>query len=436
MKMPGKKSSEQYGAHAVKSGWGCMKARVLLALSLTVNFGLLGWLGLQLNHRFKPPPNPVIEGVTRIVSPAGPEPSPTPEASAPVRPPEFRWSQIEAEDYPTYITNLRTIGCPEKTIRDIILADLEKLYQSRLEATRQTHNRQFWHTAEQHEKVRIELNRRERELSREKRALIRTLLGLDYDQAALEAWWDEQEFALVLGFLPESKPVEVIATQNRFGEQDNEIDDRAGGILTPEDVALKKGFFNQMLAELGQRLTPSQLEEAELRFIGATAFAFGGEQPAELKLTGLELREFMRLKWQWDSPLNEEFEWPDEAFEEQRRRGQKEFAARVRKLVGDDRFAGFLLQDDSEFKPIHELAERQNLSNAAALQAYEITKVTNEELARARRDRTLSASKRRARMEEIRQSAEQALRQTLGERALADYLEQDAARWIVAPVQR
>jgi hypothetical protein len=39
-------------------------------------------------------------------------------------------------------------------------------------------------------------------------------------------------------------------------------------------------------------------------------------------------------------------------------------------------------------------------------------------------------------MEEIRQSAEQALRQTLGESALADYLEQDAARWIVAPVKR
>jgi len=29
-------------------------------------------------------------------------------------------------------------------------------------------------------------------------------------------------------FPAESKPVEVIVTLNRFGEQDNEIDDRAG----------------------------------------------------------------------------------------------------------------------------------------------------------------------------------------------------------------
>jgi len=393
-------------------------------------------LGHQLHQPTKPPPDPVFKVVTRIVSPAGPEHPPPPETSAPLRPPEFRWSQIESEDYPTYITNLRGIGAPEKTIRDIILADVEKLYQSRLEGSRQRNNGQFWQTAEQREKARREFNRRERQLSREKRALIRTLLGLDYDQAALETWWDEQEFAVVLSFLPESKPVEVIATVNRFGEEDNEIDDRAGGILTPEDVALKKGFFNQMLAELGQRLTPSQLEEAELRFIGATAFAFGGEQPAELKLTGVELREFMRLKWQWDSPLNEEFEWPDKAFEQERRRRQEEFAGHARKLLGDDRFAAFLLRDDSEFKPIYELAERQNLSNSAALQAYEIMKATTDETTRVRRDRTLSASQRRTQTQDIRQSAEQALRQTLGEKALADYLEGDAARWLVARVKR
>ena len=412
-----------------------MKARILLALSLAVNFGLFGWLGLRLNHRSTPPPNQVIKVVTRIVSPAGAE-HPSLAASAPARPSEFRWSQVESEDYPAYIANLRAIGAPEKTIRDIILADVEKSYQSRLEAARQTNSGQFWRTAEQREKLQRESNRRERELSREKRALIKTLLGLDYDQAALEAWWDEQEFARVLSLLPESKPVEVIATVNRFGEQDNEIDDRAGGILTPEDVALKKGFFHQMLAELGQKLTPSELEEVELRAIGAMSFLFGGAQPAELKLTGVELRELIRLKWQWASPLDEEFEWPDQAFEQERRRGQETFAARARKLLGDDRFAGFLLEDDSEFKPIHEVAERQHLSNSAALQAYEIVKATTDEIARVRRDRALGAGQRRAQMQDIRQNAEQALRQTLGERALADYLEQDAARWRVAPVKR
>ena len=46
----------------------------------------------------------------------------------PFSPPPFAWSQVEAADYPTYISNLRAIHCPEQTIRDIIVADVESLF--------------------------------------------------------------------------------------------------------------------------------------------------------------------------------------------------------------------------------------------------------------------------------------------------------------------
>jgi len=35
----------------------------------------------------------------------------------------FSWQQLESPDYQTYVANLRDIGCPEQTIRDIIIAD-------------------------------------------------------------------------------------------------------------------------------------------------------------------------------------------------------------------------------------------------------------------------------------------------------------------------
>lgn len=47
---------------------------------------------------------------------------------SPLSPPPFAWNQVEAADYPTYISNLRAIHCPEQTIRDIIVADVESLY--------------------------------------------------------------------------------------------------------------------------------------------------------------------------------------------------------------------------------------------------------------------------------------------------------------------
>src|ERR1041385_3933781 len=46
----------------------------------------------------------------------------SPAANAPVAP--FNWRTIESDDYKKYVTNLRAIGCPEATIRDIIGADL------------------------------------------------------------------------------------------------------------------------------------------------------------------------------------------------------------------------------------------------------------------------------------------------------------------------
>jgi hypothetical protein len=48
----------------------------------------------------------------------------------------FNWSQIESANYRTYIANLRGIGCPERTIRDIITADVDTIYAERREELR------------------------------------------------------------------------------------------------------------------------------------------------------------------------------------------------------------------------------------------------------------------------------------------------------------
>src|SRR6476620_2090779 len=40
---------------------------------------------------------------------------------------KFNWRTVESGDYPTYIANLRSIHCPEKTIFNILFADIEKL---------------------------------------------------------------------------------------------------------------------------------------------------------------------------------------------------------------------------------------------------------------------------------------------------------------------
>lgn len=55
----------------------------------------------------------------------------------------FRWSQLESTDYRTYLANLRRVGCPEQTIRDILTADVDSLYAPRRERLERALNASF-----------------------------------------------------------------------------------------------------------------------------------------------------------------------------------------------------------------------------------------------------------------------------------------------------
>src|SRR5512143_3000882 len=55
----------------------------------------------------------------------------------------FDWRMVESEDYKQYVANLRAIGCPEKTLRDIIMADVTDLFRQRAKSS--TSNRfEYW----------------------------------------------------------------------------------------------------------------------------------------------------------------------------------------------------------------------------------------------------------------------------------------------------
>jgi len=109
-----------------------MKKR--LRISLFANLTFLGSVIFLLADRSNRRPS--AAPATEV---GGRPPAPTAAAAAtetlPQASPEpFHWSNLEATDFPTYIANLRSIGCPEPTIRDIITADVEaSIYASRRE---------------------------------------------------------------------------------------------------------------------------------------------------------------------------------------------------------------------------------------------------------------------------------------------------------------
>ncbi len=45
----------------------------------------------------------------------------------------FSWQPVESTDYKTYIANLRKLSFPEELIREIIIADIDRIYAPREE---------------------------------------------------------------------------------------------------------------------------------------------------------------------------------------------------------------------------------------------------------------------------------------------------------------
>ena len=103
-----------------------MRIRNPLLYSLLLN-GILGGI---LGYKEFSIPHTVATAPLQAPPLIAPQPSAaTSEAKAAAPVPEpFQWSALESADYPTYRANLRKIGCPEQTIRDILSADIIALY--------------------------------------------------------------------------------------------------------------------------------------------------------------------------------------------------------------------------------------------------------------------------------------------------------------------
>ena len=108
-----------------------MSIQRLLVISLVANLVCLGGLVWSLTKVQSPP----TQALQTASPPGTATKSRRPEARVTervVREAEpFHWSQIESDDYQTYVENLRSIGCPEETIRDLVKQDLDKFYEQR-----------------------------------------------------------------------------------------------------------------------------------------------------------------------------------------------------------------------------------------------------------------------------------------------------------------
>lgn len=179
------------------------------------------------------------ETETRVVSV-------TPAAAkihSPTNWPRFDWRQVESEDYRTYVKNLRDLGCPEQTLRDIVSADLLQVFSAKRNdvAKAAYQDFKFW---EFDEAKRAEFARQRRATDAEMTDTLRDLVGTDVAAPSMAPQWTRAELNQALAFLPSDKRADVNAVLSDYDSADVE---------SPHPIS-KDRLTKDQAEELQQRL--------------------------------------------------------------------------------------------------------------------------------------------------------------------------------------
>ncbi len=375
----------------------------------------------SLQPRSSPPPEPRI---------------PSPVRSDPVPP----WRRIESEDFPTFIANLRRVGCPERTVRDIVADEIQRLFDARRSNLPRVDS--FWWTADERyaDERRREIASARLEL--EQRSVLKALLGVEgtWPQAAS----DKYEWAIYCWgtAIPNLESVENacwILDSAKF--QRRYFMAEVGQPLKLSEIArlkeMREETLRQAEAAVGQQRAVELLQLASLRQLipdGANSAGVGatGVTSEDLRRIALvlprDLTAFNEIIGYSEVSKFERFiaGLPPEPSADER---MEALTPLVTKALGPRRAAQLTRlfdehwDDSVRFTQSHELPQRM----AEALS--DVKHIGFDESKRLRDSQDLEPADEDEQLKAISQSTVAAVQQLLPDKAFKEYLQQHG-QWI------
>ena len=323
------------------------------------------------------------------------DPEPKPAAATM----KIRWEPLEAEEYSVYMANLRRFGFPEELIRQIIIAEIDSLYEPRIEPLR---TKRVPADAPMQER-----NRR----------------STPEDFTRMKAWQQlliekrERLEALLGGYVPREMIRTPVSRNYEAGEY-------AVSLMPPEkQEAVRQIFENYTLEEESYSVFPNKLREAGFSSEMESYAATHERREAELKkiLTDKELATLMLHTMPQGTELQRDiigmeptekeladiFKIADDYWYKTggvygRWRGRPvpredierygvEAEQKVEQLLGPERFIDYRMARTDSGRQLNNLAARYDVPRATIQQAY-LAQKQMDELMRASRSGTLPAN--------------------------------------------
>ena len=315
----------------------------------------------------------------------------------------FSWQELESPEYAVYIARLREIGCPEQTIRDIVIADVGQLYARKRQKEVVTPDEQWWRSTPDTNVI-AAARAKIQALDQERRTLLTTLLGPGWDSGNSVNSITSLLSGPVLGELaPEAKQSvqDIITRYDRLYKDAGKSGDRAA-------LAHLRQEARQELAKV---LNPAQLEEFFLRY---------SETAVDLrsKLNGAEVtpEEFRNLFRARDA-INQQRELltgDDPNSVAQRAALNKQLDETIKTALGKDRYQALQLAQDPAYRDAVAYAKQAGLPTEAIQGLYELNKATMQEQNRIRNDDSLTQAQKDDQLKAVEQQQQSARDQLLG----------------------
>lgn len=413
-----------------------MKSRVGLAVSVGLNFGLAGVLGwLWLNPpAAAPAPTP---GEVEVVSLNSGEATNQVQLRYLRRPdfrfptnafPHFTWRAIESTNYQRYVANLRAIHCPEKTIRDIILADVNDLYATRWKQLLEKHAAEFkyWKTGNAlpgYPDKSIE--DAGKEMDAERKALLKELLGIDVTDSVTQ-FGAVDPMQLTLGFLPEDRRNKVIALQNEYAQARADL--IARGAENGDLESALKQLQDEHQKKLAALMSPEELQRYELT-TSPLAMSLRSEL-AGFEPTEEEFRQIYESRKAKEAEVEAtrvflgaqiQAQEAQEAADRQAAATAAAANAALLEKLGPQRFAQLQRANDPDYQLLMRVSATGDISPVAANRVYEYQQVADVEAQKVRANTDLTLEQREVALNSIRAETERTIRENLGDAVLRAY---------------
>jgi len=361
-----------------------MRWRLLAYVSLGVNLVLaIVWLVVA----GKSSKNRSTEGTAGDASSRG-------STNVVVRRQFFSWQEVESSDYPTFIANLRSINCPEQTIRDIIIADVNALY-ARKRATELVTSEQQWWRIEPDTNVVQAAAAKARLLDDERRSLLARLLGPNWEAGDMTSLPRPSQPGVVLdgailGVLPAETKQAVQEVNLRSQERlESYIASQRVDGKDPDAVEIAK-LRQQTRTDLQRILTPPQLEEYLLRYSqNASNLRADFGQLRFFNPTQDEFRNIFRATDTLDQQIQLLADSTDPNSLAQRKALENQRENAIKVALGSKRYEEYRLLQDPIYRDAVAMAQAAGTPDAArAIYAVNLTAASEQQRIQADPDLT------------------------------------------------